>query len=124
MSFIDITYYKTDYLGTDPNDDIALARYIARADDDINMMIQYQVPTVDQYPLVQKASAAQVEWYVNNGDDYNDRASSSESIGSYSRNGVDSMTVNKICPRSRSYLEQTGLLFRGVKIIPLGRRHV
>jgi hypothetical protein len=68
-----------------------------------------------QLALLKKAVAAQVEYYVTNGDEYNVGTANSESIGSYSTSGATAKNPAALCPRARAYLEQTGLMFRGVE---------
>ncbi len=124
MSYADATFYLSDYLGTDPGDSQALARYLARASDDIDLATQFQIVTVDlsaqNLALVKKANCAQAEFYVMNGDTYNDQERA-ESIGilSFSRNKalIQPRPTGSICARAQQYLEQTGLLTRRAALV-------
>ncbi len=125
MPYITTDYYIDTYLGVDPNDDTALERAIARASDDVDMQTGYGIVLADldasQLAMVQKATAAQTEFYVQNGDTYNESAGSgSERIGAYSRAGASSGSGSSpvaLCPRARSYLEQSGLMYRGIRVL-------
>lgn len=124
MAYITLSYYKTDYLGVDPSDDTALTRAIARASDDVDMQTGYGIVLDDldaaQLAMVQKATAAQAEFYVQNGDTYNEAGQvSGERIGSYSRSGgaAASKSQSSLCPRARAYLEQSGLMSRGIRVL-------
>ncbi len=124
MAYITLDYYKTDYLGVDPGDDTELSRAIARASDDVDMQTMHSIVladlTAEQLAMVQKATAAQAEFYVQNGDTYNEGASAgSERIGSYSRGGAASSSGSApvFAPRARGYLEQSGLMSRSIRIL-------
>lgn len=125
MPYITLAYYKTDYLGVDPQDDTALARAIARASDDVDMQTMHGIVLANldaaQLALVQKATAAQAEYYVQNGDTYNEAGGSgSERIGSYSRGGSSGSSGSRgqsFAPRAMAYLEQSGLMYRGARIL-------
>lgn len=125
MPYITLDYYKTDYLGVDPSDDTALGRAIARASDDVDMQTGYGIVLADldaaQLAMVEKATAAQAEFYVQNGDTYNEAGQvSGERIGSYSRSGASGASDSSpvaLCPRARAYLEQSGLMYRGARIL-------
>lgn len=121
MSYCTASYYDSVYFGESAGD--RFDRLAARASDDIDIAARFQVnlaalPAAHR-DLVAKATAAQIEWYVLNGDTYNDQGDT-ESIGSYSRTGGKSAVTGKpaaLCPRARAYLEQTGLLNRTVSVI-------
>lgn len=125
MAYITLAYYKTDYLGVDPQNDTELTRVIARASDDVDMQTGYGIVLDDldaaQLAIVQKATAAQAEFYVQNGDTYNEAAGSgSERIGAYSKSGSSSGSSSShvaLCPRARAYLEQSWLMYRGARIL-------
>lgn len=124
MAYITLDYYKTDYLGVDPGDDTELSRAIARASDDVDMQTMHGIVladlTTEQLAMVQKATAAQAEYYVKNGDTYNEGASAgSERIGSYSRGGAASSSggATVFAPRALGYLEQSGLMSRSIRIL-------
>lgn len=121
MSYIDLTYYTSTYYGVSAGTDFD--RYAARASDDIDMACMQSIVLADlddlQLSLLKKATCAQVEWYVNQGDIYNSQPSSgSESIGSYSHSvGATAKSPVALCPRAMAYLEQTGLTSRACAVI-------
>lgn len=122
MAYITLDYYTDTYLGVNPDDDTALERAIARASDDIDMQTGYGIVLADldaaQLAMVQKATAAQAEFYVQNGDTYNESVGSgSERIGSYSRSGASKAALGALCQRARAYLEQSGLMYRGARVL-------
>ena len=124
MAYIDETYYENTYYGVDAGTDFA--RLAARASDDIDMATRYSIVLADldagQLALVKKATCAQVEFYVQNGDTYNDQAGGSESIGSYSHSGGP-VKAPAVSPRSVAFLEQSGLMGRQVETLgPTYRR--
>lgn len=122
IGFIDLDYYKDTYLGEDPDDDTALTKYIKRATDDVNAhcgwILDDDLTDLDDDTknLVYKATAAQAEWYVLNGESYNDDDSTSVSISKFSYGGNAKASVKgvKLCNRALMYIEQTTLMFRGV----------
>jgi hypothetical protein len=123
MPYIDSDYYKTTYLGKDPGDSSELARLIARASDDVDLACRGPVAEgsvlADVFALVKKATAAQVEYYVLNGDGYNeDQTVGGESIGGWSRqvNLTQQRPAMSLCPRAQAYIDQTGLNFAGVRV--------
>ncbi len=125
MSYIDLAYYSDTYFGVDAGADFP--RLAARASDDIDLATGHSFVfgslTEPVLTLVKKAVCAQVEVYVQNGDTYNDGENAgSEQIGSFSRTvGYQQRkSPAALCPRARAYLEQTGLMFRGVEV--LGRQ--
>lgn len=122
MAYIDATYYTNTYYGKSAGTDFD--RYAARSSDDIDMACMQSIVLADldplQLELVKKATCAQVEWYVSQGDLYNEsEQAGSEQIGGYSRN--IGLTQRKspvaLCPRAMAYLEQTGLTNRAALII-------
>jgi hypothetical protein len=122
MAYVDSTYYTSTYFGQSAGTDFD--RLAARASDDIDMATRYNIVLADldaaQLAMVKKATCAQIENYVINGDGYNDnQVVGSESIGSYSatRNLTQNQKPMALCPRAMAYLEQTGLMFRGAMII-------
>ena len=125
MPYITLDYYKTTYLGIDPQDDTALSRAIARASDDIDMHTGFGIALADldeaQLDQVQRATAAQAEFYVQNGDTYNEAAAGgSERIGSYSTSGAAARSSGGgLSSRAVRYLEQSGLMYRGARILDL-----
>jgi len=135
MAYVTESYYETTYFGVDAGADFN--RLAARASDDITaacpMMPKDSTGealdqtdfTVEQIALLKKATCAQIEWYVQNGDDYNDASGGGGSrIGSYSE-GSGGASVKKaagLAPRAKGYLEQSGLMSRAVHVIGSPRR--
>lgn len=122
MSYIDLAYYSDTYYGVDAGADFP--RLAARASDDVDIAAGHSIVveqlTSHDLSLIKKAVCAQVEFYVENGDTYNENESAgSEQIGSFSR--VKGYQQRKspatLCPRARAYFEQTGLMFRGVEVL-------
>lgn len=120
MSHIDLAYYSDTYFGVDAGADFP--RLAARASDDIDLATGHSFVfgslAEPALTLVKKAVCAQVEFYVQNGDTYNEYAAGGESIGSFSRSaGAAGSKPSALCPRAKAYLEQTGLMFRGVEVL-------
>lgn len=118
MSYITQSYYDDTYFGVSAGSDFA--RLAARASDDIDIATRYGIVLADladaQLALVKKAVCAQVEFYVENGDTYNESGSGSEAIGKYSHSASGKATPAPLCMRARQYLEQSGLTYRGVDV--------
>jgi hypothetical protein len=123
MAHITAAFYNDEYFGAPAEDQFP--RYAARASDDIDITAGEPL-NIDALPesqriLVKKATAAQVEWYVQNGDTYNEPQGGGESIGSYSRSGLagghSSPSPAALSPRARAYLDQSGLMYRAVRIL-------
>lgn len=119
MSYITESYYTSTYYGVAAGTDFA--RLAARASDDIDIATRFQIVVADltaaELAMVQKATAAQVEFYVQNGDMYNEpEVAGSESIGTYQRNTgyQQRKSPAALCPRAIAYLEQSGLMNREV----------
>jgi len=126
MSYVDQTYYTDTYYGKDAGMDFD--RYAMRASDDIDAACLQSIvlPELDamQLTLLKKATCAQIEWYVVQGDVYNDQPSNggNETIGGYSnsRGGNQSSSGRPsiaLSPRAMAYLEQTGLTNHAAKIV-------
>jgi flavoprotein len=119
MTIIDSTYYLDTYLGENPSDLLLLNKLIARATDDVNAKCNF---VIDDDTVIteamQKAVAAQTEYYVLNGENYNDDDSDNVKIGKYSYGGSGSKSTGavQICPRALMFLEQSGLTNRSVDI--------
>lgn len=118
IGFIDLDYYKTIYYGEDPDDDSTLTKLIIRASEDINAQTGFQIESLEDYDefvknLIYKATAAQTEWYVLNGENFNDTSNGSVTIGKFSYSKSSLAGTNGLSSRARMYLEQTGLMFRG-----------
>lgn len=130
MSYVTESYYETTYYGVDAGSNFN--RYAARASDDITAMcpmmkkdatgeaLDLTELSTTQLALLQKATCAQIEWYVNNGDDYNDSQDVvGESIGNWSRQSslTQRRAAGGLAPRAMVYLEQSGLMSRAVAIL-------
>ena len=119
IGFIDLDYYNDIYHGETATDD-ELTKLIIRATDDINAKCNWQIDDIGDYAviiknLVYKATAAQVEWYVLNGNTYNDDTIGDVTVSKFSYSGtIKGSSKNNLCSRANMFLEQTGLTFRGV----------
>lgn len=122
--WIDVDYYKDVYCGETTDTDEELTKLIVRASDDVNAAAEWRIdediadmPTVVKN-LIYKATAAQTEWYVLNGETYNDDDSTSVTISKFSYGSrstqSSSKSNNPLCRRAMMYLSQTGLMYRGI----------
>ncbi|QWI52517.1 hypothetical protein [Bacillus mycoides] len=129
MPYIDVDYYNNDYEGTPVSDVALLNRMIKRASEQIDSVIGYKLQGVDFDKVapfirdqVKKATAAQVEFLVINGET---SATVSEggggfSVGAYSENGTsagDNTAANFYTQYAISvtkFLRPTGLLYAGL----------
>ncbi len=130
MAYVTESYYESTYYGIDAGTDFN--RLAARASDDITAncplaekdstgeALLLDDLTTEQLALLKKATCAQIEYYVQNGDDYNDASGGSGArIGSYSE-GSGGKSIKKaggLAPRAAGYLEQSGLASRAVHVI-------
>jgi len=125
IGFIDLDYYRDIYHGIDDTDD-NLTRAIIRATDDINAKTMWAIDDISTYSvfirnLLYKATAAQTEWYINNGDAYNFGEMEDVTVGKFSYTGkIKGSSRNVLCQRAQMYLSQTGLVFRGVGMVDEG----
>ena len=128
MAYITESYYSSTYYGASAGSDFN--RLAARASDDITLAcpmakkvdgaIDLSALSADQVSLLMRATCAQIEWYVNNGDDYNESQEvGGEAIGNWSRqtNLTQRRNPMSLAPRAKAYLEQSGLTFRGVCVL-------
>lgn len=122
MAYIDLTYYKTTYGGYNPGTDALIQTAINRAEDLVDIQTGFSIPytTLEtwQDTILKKAVAAQTEFYLQNGEGYNDSGSDSESIGAYSYSGKGQSGGDRLSPRAKSFLVQTNLMNRSVHKIP------
>lgn len=127
MAYIDKQYYDDEFQGESIEDDAEFNRVAKRASEIIDQLTMYKLAingleslTDFQQEQVKKATAAQVEFYqlkggyaeVESGEDF-----SNFSIGSftYSKGGAsDNKQADRISPSTMTYLEPTGLLYRGI----------
>lgn len=119
MAYVDETFYKNEYFGLDCG--TAFARLAARASEAIDVATMHRIVianlSVAIVTLIKKATSAQIEFYFMNGDTYNEsQTAGQESIGSYSRTVgyQQKKSSSALAPRAADFLEQTGLMFRGV----------
>lgn len=119
MAYITLAFYTDTYFGVSAGSDFN--RLAARASDDIDIATMHSIVEADltaiELLLVQKATAAQVEYYVQNGDPYNEpETAGSEQIGSFQRSisYQQRKSPAALCPRALAYLEQSSLMGRGV----------
>jgi hypothetical protein len=117
MSYADLTYYKNTYLGRSVVD-AETTKWLSRASDDVDAMtggFVLEDLTDTQLELVKKATCAQAEYYVMNGDAYNTGAIQSAGIGKFNYSG-NTGNRGAFAPRCIQYLEQSGLMFRGLEV--------
>lgn len=135
MAYVTESYYETTYFGVDAG--AYFNRLAARASDDITAacpmadkdstgeVLDQAALTVEQLALLKKATCAQIEWYVQNGDDYNEASGGNGArIGSYSEGsgGASIKRAAGLAPRAKGYLEQSGLMSRAIHVIGSPRR--
>lgn len=127
MSYIDIAYYRDDYLGEEVDDDKTLQRYINRATETIDEITRFKIMQVGFEKLppfvqsqIKKAVASQVEYFalhesVNVGID---SEVSRVQIGGfdYWDNSELSRSEKMISPRVKSHLLSTGFIYAGVDV--------
>ena len=124
MAYIDLDYYKNTYKGADPDDDMELQKLIDRSIDIVDMITRNRIEDFDnlnaliQAPI-QKATAAQTEFLVLNGENYNDSGDiKTAKVGSFSYSGDMSKQSNSmrdsIAPMIYTYLHKTGYIYGGV----------
>lgn len=127
MPYIDKKYYDDEFNGESVEDVTEFDRMTKRASEVIDQLTMYKVAMNGleslndfQQEQAKKATAAQVEFYqlkggyteVESGEDF-----SNFSIGSftYSKGGASSnKQADRISPSTMTYLEPTGLLYRGI----------
>lgn len=129
MPYIDVDYYNNEYKGTPVSDVALLDRFIVRASDQIDHIINYKLEGVNFDKLapfimkqVKKATAAQVEFLAINGETSAtvSEGSGGFSVGSYSEDGVsagDNNAANFYTQYAISvpkFLRPTGLLYSGL----------
>lgn len=118
MSYIDLDYYKTTFVGNDPGDDTELTRYISRASDMIDLYTDFKAQDFDnletyQQTAIKQATAYQTEYLVENGDVWTESGSAtSEKVGSWSVNKAagTSGKAQQFSPVAKSYLMQSDLM--------------
>ena len=122
IGLIDLDYYRDIYHGEDGTD-AELTKLIIRSSDDINAKTGFQIVDITDYAtvvrnLIYKATAAQTEWYMLNGETYNDDNLNNVGIGKFSYTGkIKGSSKNNLCKRADMFISQTGLTFRGVAYV-------
>lgn len=120
MAYITTSYYKTDYLGTDPGDDDTITRAILRASDLVDLLTDYCITDIDdlytwQQTAIKKASAAITEYFIENGDTFNEDSVASESTGGWSVSLANG--GSKVLPSMGiAFLEQADLMRANVRV--------
>jgi len=120
MSYATLEYYKTTYQGA-TDTDANITKYLARASDDIDIAsgLSFTFADLDTVyqTLVQKATCAQAENYVINGDGLGDIASLSIGSFSVSNNKSQGGSVQRpvLASRAVQFLALTGLMNRSVR---------
>ena len=113
MSYADLTYYKGTYKGFDPQDDDEIEKMLERATDDINMRCSC-TPLVEsdyhpnQWEYIKKANCAQAEYYLLNGEGYNEGGSPSATLGRFSYSGGEKGS-SSFSSRFSNYLASSGI---------------
>lgn len=123
MGHITVDYYKTTFLGIDPGDDTVVSRYIERATDIIDLMISpklYSELETAEQEAVQKATAYQTEYFIENGDTFSETPGTGEKVGTWSTSGGGSAGKNIsriVSPMVAQVLSRAGLFYMGVEVI-------
>ena len=119
MAYATLEYYQNTYKGT-LSTTTEVEKMLERASDDIDLVTHnsFTVDALTEYQLeqVKKACCAQAEYYVLNGETYNDSGAGSVTIGKFSMSGGSSGAGKTMNRRGMQYLDQAGLLFAGVQL--------
>lgn len=127
MPYIDVEYYRKEYLGEDVDDDKILQRYINRATETIDEITRFKIMQVGYEKLppfvqsqIKKAVASQVEYFALN-ESVNvgiDSEVSRVQIGGfdYWDNGNLSRSEKMISPKVKGHLLSTGFIYAGVDV--------
>lgn len=120
MAYADATYYKTTYHGRAASDDTTLGVWLSRASDDIDMINFGAVDTTglsaEELEALKKATCAQAENYVINGE--GGEQIDSVSLGAFSikKSSKADSSGGVICDRAERYLSLAGIGSRGVRV--------
>lgn len=109
-------YYDGTYVGTTLTEAL-FNKYNARAEDDIYSIAQfvYDDLVAFQQEYVKKAICAQIDYYAQNGETFNEVGAASETIGKFSYSaGTRSAQSGAFAPRARQYIELAGLMNRTI----------
>lgn len=121
MSYIDEKYYKDDYMG-ELVEETDFPRFSKRASEAVDQMTSYQIVKIGidnladhSKELIKKATAAQVEYYQENGLDVNVNGSSQGDSFSVGKFSVKSETktnrqAGRFSPAAIGFLSGTGLI--------------
>ncbi len=118
MAYATLTYYKTTYAGASASDAL-ITSYLTRASDDIDMMAIIPIDTsgmgADQLDLLAKATCAQAEGYIQNGDA---EVAGSISLGSFSISGGGVVKRGAMFARAYRYATMAGIMNRAIATVP------
>lgn len=118
MAYATLTYYKDTYKGATASD-ATITAYLDRASDDLDLMATIAIDTsamgADQLALLAKATCAQAEGYIQNGDA--DLPSGSVSLGAFSISGGGTKRGG-VFVRAYKYALMAGLCNRSVATSP------
>jgi hypothetical protein len=126
MPYITTNYYKVEYKGIPIEDTQELDRYILRASEVIDKITAYRIAKGEvnletSHPFikaqVEKATAAMVEYYVENGYSTNQSNAQSVGIGSFNYSlqtqGGESLEIpNQVI----EHISPTGLMYAGINV--------
>lgn len=119
MSYADLIYYKDTYRGYDPDDDREIGRALERATDDIALRCGNELVESDytalQWENVKKANCAQAEYYLLNGEAYNENGGAAFSLGKFNFSGAGANRSN-YSARFRQYLSMSGVCSAAVTV--------
>lgn len=119
MAYCTESYYKTEYFGRDVGTDFN--RLALRASDAIDIRCGGAIDTsslnATQLSFLQKACAAQIEYYFLNGEQFNESGVASENIGNYSYSGSGkTKSQTALAPMCEQYLLIAGLMYAGARV--------
>lgn len=118
MAYATLEYYKNTYGGASASDAIITSK-LARASDDLDMMAVVAIDTdamgADQLDLLAKATCAQAEGYVQNGDA---DIAGNVSLGAFSMSGGSAKKTSGIFARAYRFARLAGIGNRSVGALP------
>ena len=123
MAYIDSAYYMNVWGGVPTDDFTVLAE---RASDIIDMLTRFKARDFDtltefQQEMIQKATCCQVDFFAEYGINSAVYGGESWTVGKVSvgqKKGIASEYIAKgIAPNAVDYLEQSGLMYRGVMVL-------
>jgi hypothetical protein len=123
MAYVDSAFYESWTGTTAPEDFAVLAN---RASDVIDLLTRYKAREFDtltelQQEQIQKATCSQVDFFVEFGLNSVQGGGESWTVGKVSVGASSGKygeyTAKGISPNAVAYLEQSGLLYRGVMVI-------